>query len=317
MRPRRRSGVLSSLACFAIGASVLAIPARAQSPNPLPKGWLRTAGVGFVAQTPAGLKNGGDMRWSAFKVEAGLLRVHPDGWSAGGGAQYIVQDFAFQSPPAFGGQSPWERIDSLSLALFASPKMPEPWTLKLQPSVRMSHEFGADAHDAWAYGFTGSVQRRINPKLQLGLGMGVFRDLERTRGFPMLMIDWNVTDRLRITNPRPAGPAGPAGLEASWSMTPAWTLGMGASYYSDRFRLKDGDGTEADIGQWRGMPVWTRVSWRKGPIQANLLGGCIAMGQLRTETRNGDELVMEDVSPAPFVAFTLSVPLHLHPPARQ
>lgn len=273
------------------------------------------AGVSVIEQTPAGLASGGDMRWSAFKAEAGLLLNHPDGWAAGGGVQYIVQDFAFQSPPAFGGASPWERIDALSMALFASPRLPEPWTLKLSPSVRMSHEFGADAHDAWAYGFTGSVLRRFNPKLQLGLGAGVFRDLERTRGFPMLMLDWNPTDRLRITNPRPAGPAGPAGLEAIWTLAQEWTLGVGASYYSDRFRLRDGSDTEPDIGQWRGLPVWMRLSWKKGPIQANLLGGCITMGQLRTENKHGDAIVLEDVSPAPFVAFTLSVPLHLHPPA--
>lgn len=301
----------------ALGACLWAISARAAPPDPLSKGWLRTAGVSVIEQTPAGLEGGGDMRWSAFKVEAGMLRQHPDGWATGGGVQYIVQDFAFQSPPAFGGASPWERVDALSMALFVSPRLPEPWTLRLSPSVRMSHEFGADAHDAWAYGFTGSIQRRLSSTLQIGLGAGVFRDLERMRGFPMLTLDWKATDRLRITNPRPAGPAGPAGLEAIWALAHDWTLGAGASYYSDRFRLRDVSDTGADIGQWRGLPVWLRLSWRKGPFQANLLGGCITMGQLRTETPSGDALVEEEVSPAPFAAFTLSVPLHLRPSANR
>ena len=315
-RSLRRAPARSWLiACGVIGCGAFAAPPP-QTPVTLPAGWLRTAGFGVSEQWPTRLENGGDMRWSAWRVEAGVIRPRPEGWTLGGGIQYIVQDFRFDAPPAFGGVEPWERVDALSISLFAAPRLPDPWTLRISPSVRMSHEFSADTHDAWAYGLVVSAQGRVHPTLQLGFVAGVFRDLERTRGFPLLAVDWRPTDSFRVTNPRPAGPAGPAGLEASWSIRPEWTLGLGASYYSDRFRLQDHPDREEDIGQWRGVPAWLRASWRKGPFQATLLAGYILSGELKTETEGGRTLIKEDADPAPFAALVISIPLHLRPPPR-
>ncbi|MBP7274873.1 MAG: hypothetical protein KBA51_01570 [Kiritimatiellae bacterium] len=298
---------------MAIGCGGYTAPA-SPPPGRISAGWLRTFGVDVGGQFPSDMDRGGEVQWSAWKLEVGVLRLRPESWTLGGGVQYAVQDFSFDSPDAFGGTAPWERVDVLSLNLWASTRLQDAWTLRLAPSARMSHEFGADTRDAWAYGGIALAQGRVSPQLQLGLGVGVFRDLDRTRGFPLMTMDWKPTDTFRVSHPHPVGPVGPAGLQASWAVHPDWTLGLGASYYSDRFRLKHRPDQEAEIGQWRGIPVWVRGSWRNGPFQATCMVGYILSGELETETQAGHSVGKDDMDPAPFVAVALSVPLHLPPP---
>ncbi|AFL74847.1 hypothetical protein Thivi_2956 [Thiocystis violascens DSM 198] len=73
------------------------------------------------------------------------------------------------------------------------------------------------------------------------------------------MVDWQITDRLRITNPLVVGPTGPAGLELSYVLNSGWKVGMGTDYRSYRHRLNREGQLPGCVGENRYIPVFVRV----------------------------------------------------------
>ena len=47
--------------------------------------------------------------------------------------------------------------------------------------------------------------RIFSPDLVFGVGAGVFRQIDETKVFPFLVVNWKITDRLRLGNPLQAG----------------------------------------------------------------------------------------------------------------
>lgn len=302
-----RNILLSILAAGAVGLAGTP-PSRAQSgPPPSAGPWLRSVNLGATGQIPASLRAGGDLCLSIWSAEVSAL-YRSDAMVSGLSLSYASREFDFDDPARFGGRAPWSRVETLGAGAFVSPPPWRDWRFRLAPSLRLARESGADAGDAWVWGGIVSAQREFSPRLSLGLGGGVFYEVDRVKGFPFIAVDWRITDTLRLANPRPAGPAGPAGLELSWAWRPPWTLASGASYLSERFRLNDRPGDPAAVGLWRGAPAWLRLGWRHGPFSANLLAGAIFAGRVRTETRSGSRIEEDRLSPAPFVAITLSAP---------
>ena len=74
-------------------------------------------------------------------------------------------------------------------------------------------------------------------------------------------MNWNITDRLRLSNPLPAGPSGGAGLELSYALSDQWTLAGGGAYRSYRFRLNDNSSVANGIGRNSFVPVFARLSY--------------------------------------------------------
>jgi hypothetical protein len=97
--------------------------------------------------------------------------------------------------------------------------------------------------------------------LTLGVGAGVFRQIDQTKVFPYLLVNWNITDKLKLSNPLPAGPSGGAGLELSYAFNDRWTLGGGGAYRTYRFRLNENSPVANGIGQNSFVPVFARLSY--------------------------------------------------------
>ena len=93
------------------------------------------------------------------------------------------------------------------------------------------------------------------------MGAGVFRQIDKTKVFPYLLINWKITDRWAINNPLPAGPSGGAGLELSYALANKWRLSGGAAYRCYRFRLSESNYTPNGIGQNSFIPVFARLSY--------------------------------------------------------
>jgi hypothetical protein len=299
-----RNPWLSILAAGLVGAATTS----AQSGPPASAGpWFRAVNLGATGQIPASLRAGGDLRLSIWSAEVSAL-YRADTMLSGLSLSYTSREFDFDDPSRFGGRAPWSRVETLSAGVFVSPPPWRDWRFRLAPSLRLARESGADAGDAWVWGGIVSAQRELSSTLSLGLGGGVFYEVDRIKGFPFIAVDWKINDTFRLANPRPAGPAGPAGLELSWMGASPWTVAAGASYLSERFRLDHRPGDPAAVGLWRGAPAWARLGWRRGPFSANLLAGVIVAGRVRTETRSGGRIEEDRLSPAPFAALTLSAP---------
>ena len=175
------------------------------------------------------------------------------------------------------------------------------------PSFDWFRENDADSSDALTYGATFSALKRHPNGNFVGFGLGAFDGIEDTALIPFVIVNWRFGDHWLLRNPLAAGPTGPAGLELDYLFDNGWTLGVGATYRTVRFRLSDNGPTPDGVGEFTGVPVFVRASHTfGGSYTLNLYAGLVAAGELRVEDRSGRELRKEDFDLAPLVGFNVT-----------
>jgi hypothetical protein len=283
----------------------LATPALAQDVKP---GDVTTSlSITGLNQFDTDLDRGGEFHWGGVQVGANVTRQFTSEFAAGLSLRYDYQDWKFDHPAAFGGVAPWSKLSTPVIGLNLSYAIAPDWRLGFNPAVEWSGESGADAGDSVSYGAVLSATRIFSPDLVLGLGAGVFRQIDQTKVFPFLVVNWKITDRLRLGNPLQAGPAGGAGLELAYALAERWELSGGGSYRSYRFRLKDDGPVPNGIGENRFIPVFGRLSYTfDRATRADLYAAAFVSGKLRVTRADGGDLYSDDYKTAPAIGLTLS-----------
>jgi hypothetical protein len=284
-------------------AFVLAAAGAAQAQG----GWRPSASVTPLYVGDSGIDGGGEYRMAGAIVRAGILGNLGGPHVGGVTLNYDYFDYSFSDPAAFGGKAPWNVVRRYGVAAPMIFGVGDGWALTVIPSVDWFRENGADEGEALSFGGVLSASRLFDGGNRLGLGVGVFQRFEKTSVFPLLLVDWKLSDRWRLTNPLSAGPTGPAGLEIDYRFDDRWSAGLGAAWRTTRFRLSEAGPVPNGIGEERGFPVFLRAtrSFGRG-ISMNLYAGVVAAGQLRVEDQNGNGLREVDTDPAPLVGVTFS-----------
>jgi hypothetical protein len=283
--------------------------ARAQpSPGPPEPGWTPSANITPWFQGSADISGGG----GGFEASGGAFSVSVDGPIGNGHRAsptftYSYSHYDFSSPAAFGDVAPWTDVHHVGLALPILLRGPSGWGVLVGPSLDYFLEDGADWSEAPTYGGVLAVAKSFGPNLLVGLGVSAFERLEEFDVTPFPVIDWRITDRLRLTNPLPAGPTGGGGLELTFQIDGAWTVGAGGAYRSARFRLRERGPFPNGIGEERAIPGFLHVGRRFGRAFAlDVYAGALLGGRLRVEDSGGGKLEQQDFDPAPLVGGTLS-----------
>ncbi|MCG6897911.1 MAG: hypothetical protein LJE61_02360 [Thiocapsa sp.] len=259
-----------------------------------------------VHQLDAGLDSGGEVGFTALLASLGISwRLDPRA-SLGARLRLDYEEWHFDGPRGFGGTAPWTRLYRAGVSVPYGLETERGWRWGLTPTIEYSGEAGARLPDAVEYGFTASVSRDVRPHLTLGLGVGVFERIEDRTVFPYLIIDWRISERLRLTNPFAAGPAGPAGLELSYRLPSGWTAGVGAAYRSYRYRLDEDGPFPGGVGEHRFVPLFVQLGRdiSKG-LALRLYAGVAAGTRLGVEDARGRRLNEEDADPSATLGVSL------------
>jgi hypothetical protein len=241
------------------------------------------------------LDSGGEASFAGVFTSLGRRWALDERSSLGFRLAFDYEDWDFNGPVAFGGSDPWGEIYRLGLSLPYAYAAGNGWLWTVTPTVGYSGESGASSSDAIEYGATLSAAQRVRPNLLLGFGVGLFEQIEDTNVYPFVIVDWRIDERWRLSNPLPAGPAGPAGLELSYDLAGGWETGLAVTYRSKRFRL-DSDGPFPDgVGEHRYIPVVARVGRSLSEtLQLDFYLGAETGTKLRIEDRNGNRLFSDD-----------------------
>lgn len=258
-----------------------------------------------LTQLNTDIDKGGRFRWSGFDLNASVTRQFTPELSVGINARYQAEYWSFGTPTAFGSIAPWEDILRPRLGFSVGYNVAKDLSLFVAPQVEWAYESGASASDALNYGAVIGVTKVFSPTLVVGLGLGAFRQIDRDKYFPFLVVNWQITDALRLTNPLQAGPAGGAGLELAYAWPGGWELAGGAAYRDYRFLLRSDAPVPNGLGQNSGVPVFARLTRKFGPAaQIDLYAGMVLGGQLKLLNADGDTLQSSDYSPAPLFALS-------------
>ena len=265
----------------------------------------------FVSITPvyegdADLDRGGDFNAGGVLLRAGATRDLGSGNRAGVTFNYDYFDFSFSNPVSFGGVAPWNIVQRYGVTVPLSFALRDGWSLGIAPSVDWFKENGADTGESLTWGATLSATRVFEGGNRLGIGVAAFKQIEENVVFPVLIVNWRLSERWRLVNPLTSGPTGGAGLELDYQFDSGWTAGVGLAYRILRFRLSEKGPVPNGVGEERGVPVFVRVTHDfSKQMSLNLYAGVVAGGRLRVEDPSGNVLREDDFDPAPLFALTL------------
>jgi hypothetical protein len=291
-----------SLAAAALLCTPLAAPAQDVAPGST----VVNASVSGLAQLSTSLDGGGNFHWNGVIAAANVYRQFAPQFGAGLSLTYDWQQWSFDNTVRFGGSAPWRDVYQPQIGATLMYAFSEDVQMMVMPSVSWAYANDASTSNALNYGAVAIVSRDFSPKLTLGIGAAVFRQIDRTKVFPFLAVDWQIDDRWRLTNPFSAGPTGGAGLELVYKASDDWQVGFGGTYRSFAFRLAQTGPNPDGIGENSTIPVFLRLSRNIGKqAQVDLYAAGLANGTLKVKNRNGDDLATSDYDVAPLVALTL------------
>jgi len=283
-----------------------ALPAAAQ---PSGDPWRVRLESGAVHQWQTDLDSGGDTTVDVWSVLLGVdYSAAPDlrlGLSAGLGER----DYSFNGDNGFGGMQPWSNIRDARLSASVSWKADDRWNLFAVPTVRWVAEDGASLEDGATGGLLAAAAYQVNDRLSIGPGFGVFSELEDdVDWFPILAIDWKLTDTLTLRTGRGFAATRGPGLTLDWSPSDRWAVSVGARYEKARFRLDDKGVGPGGIGQERSVPVYLGATRHFGRhLSVSLVAGVEFAGELRLEDADGHLIDETDFDNAPFGGATLDL----------
>jgi hypothetical protein len=116
--------------------------------------------------------------------------------------------------------------------------------------------------------------------------------------FPVIVIDWQVTDRMRIQTGRSLGATEGPGLMAAYAYRPWLKASLGFRYEKLRFRLEKNEAAQGVIGQDENFPVLAGLTIGYPFAELTLFAGSKFGGKLRIDDSNGNTLAESSYDPA-------------------
>jgi len=271
------------------------------------KGLDWTLQAGAVHQFEASLDSGGDMSASRFFASGGVGKRFGR-WRLGATLGYGETDYSFTGSTGFGGLDPWDRVRNLRVSVPIQYFANDSWTLYAIPSLRFNAESGASLDDGKSGGVLAGAAYRVNDSLTIGPGFGVFNEIEDdTSFFPILIIDWKISDTLSLETGRGFAATRGPGLQLRWNYSQNWQFLLGGRYEKTRFRLDDKGPTSGGVGQDKSVPLFAQAEYRiDKDVSFNLIGGAETAASLRLEGAAGQLISSSDLSTAPFIGATFS-----------
>ena len=144
--------------------------------------------------------------------------------------------------------------------------------------------------------------------LTIGPGIGVFSRLEDgTKFFPILAIDWNISERWNLSTGRGLAASQGPGLTLSYQLNPAWSFGLTGRYEEIEFRLDREGETPNGIGRDESFPLV--LSARLDPnskVSLSMFMGVELGGSLTLMDESGKTISESDYDPAALFGATFA-----------
>ena len=287
-----------------------AVPVIAQPDQPGP--WVFTADGALAHQSETDLSDEEGAfaidRWFASAgVDYAWNRRNSLGISFGGGKS----NYEFDELTQFGGGDPWGTIKEARLSLTWRYGFGETGSMFIVPSMRFNGESGADSGDSSTYGLFAAAAWRLNDSLTLGPGIGVFSRLEDgTRFFPILAIDWDISERWNLGTGRGLAASQGPGLTLSYTLNDSWSFGLAGRYEDIEFRLNDSAVEPGGVGRDQSFPlVATATMQPSQTFRLSVFAGIEFGGSLKLKDAQGRTVQEADYDPAPIFGLIVDVRL--------
>jgi hypothetical protein len=255
------------------------------------------------------LNSGGTADATWMMASVGVTKNLAPRTSLGVDISATRQDWNFNSPKAWGAVTePWGTLHRWSVSVPYRSATSSGWFYTVAPGVELAAESGASNSDSLSYGATAFAAKMFSPGLMLGLGVSAWSGLEEASVFPFVVVQWQITEQLRLANPFNAGPAGPAGLELSWQASPALQLAAGGTVREFTSRLSAKNQVAANgLLEDSSMPLFVRASYTiSKELQLDAYAGAALGGEFKIKNQQNQLVRTEEHDAMPFFAISAS-----------
>lgn len=273
-------------------------------------GWSTSVRGGAIYQFDTDLDSAGSYSSSRYNIEASRNYAWDFRTSASVALSYSYDDYNFSGGNInnFAGQSPWNNIHSFSISTPLRKGLNDNWSAFLIPSLRSTGESGADFDQTITGGTFAGAAYRFGKNLTIGPGIGIVSQLEESASiFPVLIIKWNITEKLSLDTGRGlAATLGP-GLTLSYKVTQKLKFAVGGRYEKLRFRLDKNGDIPGGIGEDSSFPLFASCTYnvnRKTTL--SIVTGLETGGELKVENSKGQTISEEDSDPGFFGGLTFN-----------
>jgi hypothetical protein len=273
---------------------------------PIPKsGWSTYIQGGALHQFDADMDDGSRFSVNRYFVQGGVSYAVDPRKSVSLSLGYGMDNYDFSGNGSFTLLDPWENVHSMRLSAPVRWGIDRQWTLFFVPTVRTASESGASFSDSvFGGGFAGFTYR-INDRLTIGPGIGALRQIEDSSVFPILLIQWKITDELTLQTGRGLAATQGPGLMLNWAPNRTWSFEISGRYEKLRFRLDDDGPAPRGIGDDRAFPLLLGITYNfNQDAQVSLMGGVDLGGKLRLEDENGNLITEENHDPVPVLGMS-------------
>lgn len=279
---------------------VCLLPCHAALAQPAP-GWSLTVEGLYANQADADLGDeDGEFSLDRWYAGIGLDYLWSPrsalGISVGGGASRY--DFAGLTGLAPG--KPWDDIEDWNVSVVSRFPINDRISGLVIPSYRVNRESGASSSDADTWGLLAGISWRLREGLTIGPGIGVFERIEEsTQVFPILVIDWDITERWNLSTGRGLAASQGPGLTVTYAATEDWSLGLAGRYEQIDFRLAEDGPVPGGIGRDETFPLVATAEWSPNPgTRLSLFVGAEFSGELELADARGNTIATSDYDTA-------------------
>jgi len=299
---------MRSFAALLFGVATMALPsslALAQEGRPSP--WVFGLQAAAVQQFDAGLEKQGSFGVSRWFVQPSVGYAWDRRNSASVALGAGQNQYRFSDSTAIGGAKPWGTIRDARVSLPIRFAPAEAVDVIVIPSVRSFAEKGASLDDGRTQGVLAGGTWRFSPNFAIGPGIGWFSSLDGGANvFPILAIEWDITDSLNLSTGRGLAASQGPGLTLSYEASDQVSLGLAGRYETTQFRLNDDGPAPGGIGEDRSFPLVVSVAYDPTPrVSLSAFAGAEFYGRLRLEDANGNRIDQSDYDPAPLAGIAL------------
>ena len=270
-------------------------------------GWSSAWQLGGRTQAATRLSGGGRFDVSQFGFNASLGYQEQPSNRMAFSLSYQQRAYEFQSLGRWMGAQPWDQVHFLSLSLPIRRQLTPDWSMMFIPTLRTMVEDLSDADQNMTGGGIAGFSYQISPRLRLGPGFGVLTQLEDDPSFfPVIVVDWDISDQWRLSTGRGAGASQGPGLTLSYDWNDSWDFLLSGRYERFRFRT-DRQGTKAHgIGEDQSGSIYLMAAYAMLPnAKLNLFTGGHFGGSLSVEDDSGHQISERNYGFAPLIGFNL------------
>ena len=269
-------------------------------------GWSSFAQGAYLHQFKTYNSGGGSFNVYRFFVQAGVSYAPDSLRRISLGFGYGLDAFGFDGNFGLPSLRPWKTVHTFRISLPLQWGFNNSWKLFVIPTFRTPLENGAKVKDALQGGGFVGVSWRISDRLTIGPGVGVISEIEDSPTvFPVLLIDWEITERLVLATGSGVGATLGPGLILRYLATDKWSFYLGGRYEKLRFRLNGEGPSPNGVGEDKSFPLYLGVTYKFYPMGMISLGGGVELGEeQRLEDPNGNLLVKQYYDPAAFLSLS-------------